>query len=303
MQVEMDEIIKEIKKLKEDRNAVILSHNYQLPEIQDIADYVGDSLGLARKGAESKADVIVMCGVKFMAETASILSPDRDVLMPDADAGCPMANMITAANIRNLRSTHPATPCVAYVNTSAEVKAEANICCTSSNAVEIVNSIDAEEILFVPDKYLGQYVQSKTDKKLILWNGFCPTHVKIQPEDIMRQRKDHPKAKVLVHPECTPLVTSIADAVLSTGGMLEYAQKNPAKEFIIGTETGIIHQLSKQNPGKLFYPATNLAVCPNMKRTTLPKLLSCLQNMETEIKIPQDIRRKAARSIERMLEI
>ena len=299
----MDEIIKQIKKLKEDRNAVILSHNYQLPEIQDIADYVGDSLGLARKGAESKADVIVMCGVKFMAETASILSPDRDVLMPDAEAGCPMANMITAANIRNLRMTHPAAPCVAYVNTSAEVKAEANICCTSSNAVEVVNSIEAEEILFVPDKYLGQYVQGKTDKKLILWNGFCPTHVKIQPEDVMRQSKDHPKAKVLVHPECTPMVTSIADAVLSTGGMLEYAQKSQAKEFIIGTETGILHQLSKQNPGKLFYPATSLAVCPNMKKTTLPKLLSCLQNMETEIKVPQDIRRKAARAIERMLEI
>jgi quinolinate synthase len=299
----MDEIVEQIKKLKEERNAIILSHNYQRPEIQDIADYVGDSLGLARKGAESRADVIVLCGVKFMAETASILSPDRDVLMPDADAGCPMANMITAANIRNLRLSHPSAPCVAYVNTSAEVKAEANICCTSANAIEVVNSIEGEEVLFVPDKYLGQYVQTKTDKKLILWNGFCPTHVKIQPEDILREKKAHPKALVLAHPECTPLVTEIANAVLSTGKMLEYVQKSNANEFIIGTDVGILHQLSKQNPEKFFYPATNQASCPNMKKTTLPKLLSCLQNMENEIKVPQDIRRKAARSIEKMLEI
>jgi quinolinate synthase len=214
-----------------------------------------------------------------------------------------MANMITAANIRNLRLMHPAAACVAYVNTSAEVKAEANICCTSSNAVEVVNSVDAEEILFVPDKYLGEYVKSRTKKNLILWNGYCPTHVKIQPEDILRQKKVHPQAKVLVHPECTPIVTTVADEVLSTGGMLEYVKKSTAKEFIIGTEAGIIHQLLINNPDKKFYPATELAVCPNMKKTTLPKLLSCLQNMETEIKVPEVIRRKAARSIERMMEI
>jgi quinolinate synthase len=299
----MDEIVKEIKKLKEEKNAIILSHNYQRPEVQDIADYVGDSLGLARKGAESTADVIVLCGVKFMAETVSILSPDRVVLMPDPEAGCPMANMITAANVRNMRLKHPAAPCVAYVNTSAEVKAESNICCTSANAVEVVNSVEADEVLFIPDKYLGQYVQAKTDKKLILWNGFCPTHVKIQPEDILREKKAHPEAKVLVHPECTPLVTEIADAVLSTGKMLEYAKNSSAKEFVIGTEAGLLYQLSRQNPDKKFYAATEQAVCPNMKKTTLPKLLSCLKNMENEIKVPQDISRKAARSIERMLEI
>jgi quinolinate synthase len=300
----MDETVKEILKLKEERNAIILSHNYQRPEIQDLADYVGDSLGLARKGAESTAEVIVLCGVSFMAETASILSPDKDVLLPDMEAGCPMANMITAANIRNMRLAHPAAPCVSYVNTSAEVKAESNICCTSANAVEVVNSLEeAEEVLFVPDKYLGQYVQGKTDKKLILWNGFCPTHVKIQPEDILRQQKAHPGAKVLVHPECTPLVTSISDAVLSTGGMLEYAKKSSATDFIIGTDTGIIHQLSKNNPGKNFFPASDQAICPNMKKTTLPKLLSCLKNMDNEVKVAENVRRKAYRAIERMLEI
>lgn len=299
----MDETIKEINKLRQELNAIILSHNYQRPEVQDIADYVGDSLGLARKGAESTADVIVLCGVKFMAETVCILSPDKCVLMPEPDAGCPMANMITAENVRSLRLMHPGAVCVSYVNTSAEVKAEADVCCTSANALEVVDSVESEEVLFVPDKYLGQYVQSKTEKNLILWNGFCPTHVKIQAEDIIRERKAHPLAEVMVHPECTPLVTELADAVLSTGKMLEYAAKSPADEFIVGTEVGIIHALLKQNPGKKFYPASKLAVCPNMKKTTLPGVLLALRNMETQIKVPEETGRKAARSIERMLEI
>lgn len=299
----MDELIKEIERLKKERNAIILSHNYQRPEIQDVADYVGDSLGLARKGAESTADVVVLCGVRFMAETVSILSPDRCVLMPDPGAGCPMANMITAANVRDLRMKNPDAACVAYVNTSAEVKAEVDVCCTSSNAVEVVESVESDEVLFVPDKYLGQYVQSKTEKKLILWNGFCPTHVRIQAEDILREKKAHPGAETMVHPECTPQVTALADAVLSTGKMMEYAQKSNAKEYIVGTETGMLYALQKQNPGKRFYPATNLAVCPNMKKTTLSGVLSALKNMETRIDVPQDIRKKAARSIERMLEI
>ena len=299
----MDETIKEINRLKQERNAIILSHNYQRPEVQDIADYVGDSLGLARKGAESTADVIVLCGVRFMAETVCILSPEKCVLMPDPDAGCPMANMITAENVRSLRLMHPGAACVSYVNTSAEVKAEADVCCTSANAVEVVDSVETREVLFVPDKYLGQYVQSKTEKSLILWNGFCPTHVKIQAEDIIRERKAHPLAKVMVHPECTPLVTALADVVLSTGKMLEYAAKSSAGEFIVGTEVGIIHALLKQNPGKKFYPASKLAVCPNMKKTTLPDVLSALKNMETRIKVTAETRRKAVRSIERMLEI
>ncbi len=299
----MDEIINEIKRMKEERNAVILSHNYQRPEVQDVADYVGDSLGLARMGAESTADVIVLCGVRFMAETVCIMSPDRTVLMPDPDAGCPMANMITAQNVLDLRMKHPDAACVAYVNTSAEVKAVVDVCCTSSNALEVVDSVETDEVLFIPDKYLGQYVQSKTEKELILWNGFCPTHVKIQPEDILREKKAHPGAKTMVHPECTPQVTALANVVLSTGKMLEYAQKNNAKEFIVGTETGMLYTLQKQNPCKRFYPATSLAVCPNMKKTTLFSVLSALENMETRIVVPPGIGKKAASSIERMLQI
>jgi len=299
----MEEIIKEINKLRKEKNAVILSHNYQRPAVQDIADYVADSLGLSQKAADSTADVIVLCGVKFMAETASILSPDKTILIPDPGAGCPMANMITAKDVRELRKKHPDAACVAYINTNADIKAEIDVCCTSSNAVEVVNSLDSKEVIFVPDKYLGQYVAARTDKKLILWNGFCPTHVRIQPEDIERERKEHPDAKVMVHPECTPQVTALADAVLSTGKMLEYARKTDAKEFIVGTEVGIIHQLQKQNPGTRFYPATKLSTCPNMKKTTLSKVLSSLQNMEYEIIVPEKIRKKAVLSIQRMLEV
>jgi len=301
--MEQDNVIKEINRLRKEKNAVILSHNYQRPEIQDIADYVADSLGLSQKAAESSADVIVLCGVRFMAETASILCPDKIVLMPDPDAGCPMANMISAENVRELRGKHPGAACVAYINTTADVKAEIDVCCTSSNAVEVVNSIEEDEVIFVPDKYLGQYVQSKTEKKLILWNGYCPTHVRIQPEDILAARKEHPKARVMVHPECTPLVTALADAVLSTGNMLKYAEQSPAREFIVGTEVGIIHQLKKQNPKKEFHPATSLSTCPNMKKTTLPKVLSSLQNMEHEVKVTESTARKARRAIQRMLEI
>ena len=299
----MDDIVKEINRLRKERNAVILSHNYQMPEIQDIADYVGDSLGLGFKARDTNAQVIVLCGVKFMAETAKIISPEKTVLMPDPDAGCPMANMITAGNLREMKKHHPDAACVAYVNSSAQVKAEADVCCTSSNAVEVVDSVEKDEIIFVPDKYLGQYVESRTGRKLVLWNGFCPTHVRIQPEDILREKKAHPGALVMVHPECTPQVTSLADAVLSTGNMLKYAGETDAKEYIIGTEVGIIHQLQKQNPEKRFFPATNLATCPNMKKTTLPKVLASLQKMECEIKVPEEVGKKALRSIERMLEI
>ena len=299
----MEDLTQEINRLRKEKNAVILSHNYQRPEVQEIADYVADSLGLAQKAAKSTADVIVLCGVRFMAETASILSPDRIVLIPDPDAGCPMANMITAEDVRGLRRKHPEAACVAYINSTADVKAEIDVCCTSSNAVEVVNSLDEDEVIFVPDKYLGQYVESKTDKKLILWNGYCPTHVKIQPEDILTAKKEHPRAMVIVHPECTPQVIKLADAALSTGNMLKYAKENNAREYIIGTEVGIIYQLEKKNPGKRFFPASRLATCPNMKKTTLPKVLSSLENMEHVVVVPEDIRKKALGSIERMLEI
>lgn len=288
--------------LKRERNALIFAHNYQLPEIQDIADYVADSLGLAKKASESKADVIVLCGVRFMAETASILCPEKTILIPDLDAGCPMADMITAEDVRNLRKKHPGLPVVAYVNTSAEVKAESDVCCTSSNAVKVVEKTGGEELIFIPDKYLGSFVAKQTNKKLILWNGFCPTHVRIKPEDILHEKRLHPNAKVLVHPECTPEVIELADKALSTAGMLEYARKTDAKEFIIGTEEGIIHQLMKQNPEKKFYVAGKHIVCPDMKKITLRKVLSALKNMEYEVKVPEKIRKKALKAIERMIE-
>lgn len=292
-----------IIRLKDERNAVILVHNYQLPEVQDIADYLGDSLGLSQKAAKSDADVIVFCGVKFMAETAKILSPKKKVLMPEIAAGCPMANMITADGLRNLQAKHPKAQAVAYVNSNADVKAEVDVCCTSSNAVKVVDSMDSNEVIFVPDKYLGHYVSTQVDKEMILWNGYCPTHVKIQPKDIIKLKKKHPDAEVLVHPECTPQVIELANKALSTGGIIKYANKSKSKEFIIGTEVGILHPLRKENPGKIFYPASELAVCPNMKMTTLNKVLWSLQEMKNEVTVPDEIAKKARKSIERMIEI
>lgn len=292
-----------IKALVKKRNAIILAHNYQRGEVQDIADYVGDSLGLSQNAAKSNAEVIVFCGVHFMAETASILCPDKIVLMPDLKAGCPMANMITAKSLRSLRDKHPEATTVCYVNTSAEVKAESDICCTSSNAVKVVESVKESEVIFVPDKYLAHYVSRKTTKKIISWNGFCPTHVKILPEHIEKQKILHPNAEVMVHPECTPPVIDLANKVLSTGGMCKYAKESTAREFIVGTESGILHRLRKENPNKKFYPITDLAICPNMKLNTLEKTLWSLQDMKHEIKVPQNIRLKAINAVDKMLEI
>ena len=300
----MQKLIEQIQKLKKERKAVILSHNYQLPEVQDIADYRGDSLELSRIAAKSDARVIVFCGVHFMAETVSILSPDKTVLMPDKNAGCPMANMISAADLRELKNRHPKAVVVAYVNTSAEVKAEVDICCTSTNAVSVVSSFrDAEEIIFVPDKYLADFVSKRTGRRLIAWDGYCPTHVKILPEDIVRSIRQHPRAKVIVHPECTPEVISLADQALSTGKTCEYVKKSEAKEFVIGTEVGLVYRLQQDNPGKKFYPACELAVCPNMKRTNLEKVLWSLEEMKDEIRVPDEIRIKARKAIEAMLNI
>ena len=298
----MQDIIKEIQRLKKERNAVILAHNYQLPEVQDAADFTGDSLELSRIAASSKAKVVVFCGVHFMAETASILCPDKTVVIPDKTAGCPMANMITATDLLELKKRHPKAVVIGYVNTSAEVKREVDISCTSTNAVDVVLKLkDAEEIIFIPDKYLADYVSKKTGRRLISWDGYCPTHVKILPEDIIRQIRLHPKAKVMVHPECTGEVISLADAVLSTGKMCKYAKESDAKELIVGTEVGIIHRLKKENPEKKFYPASELAVCPNMKKITLEKVLWSLQDLKEVVKVPDEIRRKALRGIEKML--
>jgi quinolinate synthase len=298
------ELVRKIKELKKRRNAIILAHNYQLPEVQDIADFRGDSLELSRIAAKTDASVIIFCGVYFMAETAYILSPDKKVIMPDTSAGCPMANMMNADDLRKLKKEHPQAVVVGYVNTSAEVKAELDYCCTSTNAVAIVNALrDKKEIIFVPDKYLADYVSKKSGRKLISWHGFCPTHVKILPEDLKREKKFHPKAKVMVHPECLSSVVALADAVLSTSQMAKYARDNPAKEFIVGTESGLIYRLKQDNPDKEFYLASERAVCPNMKRTTQEKVLWALEELKEEVRVPEDIRKKARLAIDRMLAI
>jgi len=298
------ELIRKIKELKKKRNAIILAHNYQLPEVQDIADFRGDSLELSRIAAKTDAEVIVFCGVYFMAETASILSPEKKVIMPDISAGCPMANMMTADDLRKLKQKHPQAVAVGYVNTSAEVKAELDYCCTSTNAIAVVNALkDKKEIIFIPDKYLADYVSKKSGRKLISWHGFCPTHVKILPEDLKREKKFHPKAKVMVHPECLSSVVALADAVLSTSQMGKYARDNSAKEFIVGTEAGLVYRLKQDNPDKEFYPASERAVCPNMKRTTQEKVLWALEELKDEVRVTDDIRKKARLAIERMLAI
>ena len=294
-------LVEEILSLKRERNAVILVHNYQLGEVQDIADFVGDSLELSQDAAKTEAEVIVFCGVQFMAETASILCPDKVVLLPDIHAGCPMADMITAESLRERKRGLPNATVVCYVNSSAEVKAESDVCCTSANAVKVVESLDAEEILFVPDYYLGHYVSTKTDKKISLWPGFCPTHVRIQPQDIIKLKKEHTQAKVVVHPECRPEVIALADEVLSTGGMCRFAPKTEAKEIIVGTEMGIIHRLRKENPGKRFISVSEQAICPTMKLITLEKVLYSLEEMAPEVKVPEDIRLRAKAAVDKML--
>jgi len=297
-------LVTKIKELKKKRNAIILVHNYQLPEVQDIADFRGDSLELSRIAAKTEAEVIVFCGVYFMAETASILSPDKLVIMPDVSAGCPMANMMNADDLRKLKLKHPGAIAVGYVNTSAAVKAELDYCCTSTNAVAVVNALkDEKEIIFVPDKYLADYVSKKSGRKLISWHGFCPTHVKILPEDLKREKKFHPQAKVMVHPECLPAVVALADVVLSTSQMAKYAKEDSAREFIIGTESGLIYRLKQDNPDKEFYLASERAVCPNMKRTTQEKVLWALEELKDEVRVSEEIRKKARLAIERMLKI
>jgi quinolinate synthase len=297
-------LVKKIRELKEKRKAIILVHNYQPSEVQDIADYLGDSLELSRKAAQTDAEVIVFCGVHFMAETASILCPDKIVLMPDINAGCPMANMIDSIKLRSLKEKYPDAFVLSYVNTSAEVKAGSDICCTSANAIKVVQSLDKnKEIIFVPDKYLGKYVTSQTGRKMILWDGYCPVHVKILVEDILKQKKKYPQAEIIVHPECTPEVIELADKVLSTGGMCRYAKGIESREIIVGTEIGLIYRLQKENPNKKFYPASELAICPNMKLGSLEKVLWALEDMKNEVKVPDEIQVKAIQSVNKMLSI
>ena len=295
--------IERIQQLKQEHRAIILVHNYQLGEVQDIADFTGDSLELSRIAAESSAEVIVFCGVHFMAETASILCPDKKVLLPDLAAGCAMADMVTVDELQKAKDMHPDAPVVCYVNSTAEIKALSYVCCTSANAVDIVNNIDSEEVLFVPDQNLGKYVAMKTGKQVIFWSGYCPAHVRIKTDDVIRCKHDYPDAPVVVHPECTPQVIALADEVLSTGGMVHYAARDDVKEMIVGTEIGMLYRLKKGNPGKRFIPVSEQAVCADMKLITLEKVLASLEKMAPEVKVPEDIRRKAKTAVDRMLEV
>ena len=293
----------EIAALRRDRNAVILAHNYERPEVQDIADFTGDSLELARKAAAVEADVIVFCGVYFMAETAAILNPSKKVLIPDETAGCPMADMITGEQLRALKAQHPGAAAVCYVNSTAEVKAECDICVTSGNAERVMATFPKDrEIIFVPDRHLGSHIAEKLGITYILWPGYCPTHARLTAKQVAAARAAHPGAPVLVHPECPKEVRDAADERLSTGGMCAFARTSPAQEFIVGTETGILHRLRQENPGKKFWPAAEL-VCPNMKKTTLEKVRDCLQDMSPIVTVPEEIAARAKRAIDAMLAV
>jgi quinolinate synthase len=317
-----------ILKLKKDLNAIILAHNYQRPEVQDIADITGDSLELSRAAAKTDYQVIVFCGVHFMAESASILSPDKTVLLPEIGAGCPMADMVTVKGPRKTKREHytdvlgiafefaddftlldmkkkyPGAPVVAYVNTSAAVKAESDICCTSSNVVKVVNSLKEDIVICIPDRNLSAYAAKRTKKKIISWDGFCNVHhAHLDVEDVKKAKTEHPGAVLIVHPECPPSVQDMADEITSTSGMLRFCKESNHKEFIIGTEEGILHRLRKDSPGKKFYVLNKEMVCPNMKRTKLASVLTAMEKMQYVIKVPEEIRVKAKRALDRMLEI
>ena len=292
-----------IGELKRRKNAVILAHNYQIPEVQDAADFVGDSLELSRKAAALEAAVIVFCGVHFMAETAAVLAPGKTVLLPEIEAGCPMADMVNGRELRAWKAGYPGLKVVCYVNTSAEVKAESDICCTSSNAVAVVNSLGVDRLLFVPDKNLAAYVARETGKTIIAWDGSCYVHHRFTPRDIEEARALHPEAEVWVHPECPLDVIELADKVLSTGKMVLEARTTSRREVVIGTEKGIIYRLSKENPAVKFYPARETALCAHMKMTTLAKVLRALETDTYRVEVPGDIADRARGAIEAMLKI
>jgi len=297
------ELQEEVLELKRELNAIIVAHNYQRPEVQDIADFTGDSLELARKCVGIKAKVIVFCGVLFMAETAAILNPGTMVLLSHRDAGCPLADTIDVDSLREWKGRYPEAAVVAYVNTTAAIKAESDICCTSANGVEVVNAIPDDEILFIPDKNLGHYVSTKTDKKLILYPGFCATHDNLSVEEVKAARQRYPQAKVLVHPECRPEVIELADAALSTSQMLRYAKRSNAKIFLIGTEEGMLYPLRKQNPDKEFHLISDSLVCPDMKKTTLETVIEAMKARKNIVTVPEEIRVRAKKAIDRMLAI
>jgi quinolinate synthase len=296
-------IAQEIRAHLRERNAILLAHNYQRPEIQDVADLTGDSLELSVKAAQTDADVILFCGVHFMAETASIVSPDKTVLIPRLDAGCPMADMITAEALKARLSELGDMPVVTYVNSTASVKAHSTICCTSANAVAVANSLAQDEILMTPDRNLCQYVASKTNKKIHCWGGYCPIHDRLSAEEVVNAKMAHPDALFMAHPECRPEVLALADAVLSTSGMQDFAKDSDKESFIVGTEEGLIYPLQKANPNKSFYKASESMVCEDMKRTTLADVLRAISSMTYEVKVTEKVRVPASKAVQRMLEI
>ena len=302
--VSNETIVNEINELKQEKKAVILAHNYQRPEILDMADIQGDSLELSRAAAKTKARVIVFCGVRFMAETASILSPDKVVLLPSAEAGCPLANHVTVDQLRGMKKKYPQATVVCYVNSSAEVKAESDICCTSANAVRVVNSLEsAKQVLMVPDKNLALYVAQNSDKQVIPWEGGCPAHCQLSPEEVWEMKSLYPGAKFMAHPECTPQVLKLADCVTSTSGMLKYVGQSAAKEFIVGTEEGMAYVLHTAFPDRKFYHFPRAMVCHDMKQITLTSVVEALQKMQHVVNISDEIRKPAMECLSRMMQV
>lgn len=297
------ELRERLAQLKKERNAIILAHYYQRDEIQEVADFRGDSFLLAQKAAQADADVIVFCGVHFMGESAKILAPNKTVIIPDERAGCPMADMVNVEGLRELKKKHPNAKVVTYINSSAEIKAETDIVCTSANAVKVIQSLDAEEIIWVPDKNLGDYVSKFTDKKMIIWEGYCNTHDMLTVKDVDEMRAQYPNAQFVVHPECRPEVVKMADFVGSTTAIIKYCRESEHDEFIVGTEDGTGYQLRKDSPHKKFHFATKYLVCPNMKVNNLKKLVRCLETMQPQIYVPPEIADKARLSLERMLQV
>jgi len=302
--VTLEETQKAIRASAASHDAVILAHNYQRPEVQDVADFVGDSLGLSRTAADTDAQAIVFCGVHFMAETAKILAPGKTVVLPEMKAGCPMADMITAPQLVAWKERYPGLPVVTYVNSSAEVKALTDVCCTSANAPQVVRSLGVDRVLFAPDRNLAHWVSSRVPEvEIIAWPGFCPTHERITPEQVLAARAAHPDAAVMAHPECRPSVLDLADAVLSTSGMLRYAASSPAREFIVVTEEALMHGLCRAAPEKTFWTLDPPPACPNMKSTTLEKVRAAVDRLEPRVEVPEDVRRAALAAVERMIAI
>lgn len=299
-----EDLIRNIVRLKQQKNAVILAHNYQPPAIQDIADMTGDSLELSRKAASTTADVIVFCGVAFMAETAAILNPGKTVLLPRLDAGCPMADMITPEDVRAVRAQHPGIPIVTYVNSTAAVKAESTVCCTSANSIHVVESFTEHDAVYMaPDQNLAKYTARHTRKKVYHWNGYCPIHHNLTVEAVQKKKQEHPDALFLAHPECPPEILELADMVQSTSGMLRFVAESPHEAFIIGTEEGILHPMRKKNPEKRFYPVSDTMVCPDMKKTSLEDIFRALETLQPRVSVPEEIRLRALDAVERMLNI